>query len=162
MTVLKNVWPQPQVGEPCCQQQGNGDLRDKADDPQQDGVAKVLGKIGGKQGDVVFQAHKAGADDLQAAAVILKKAVINGGDQGDQLKDREDDEKRCNEDVAPLRVADRPFLFCFFSHETALLTMVPGKKGRALCPPPRFSFACRSRALVMPARPHRSTRGTSP
>ena len=60
----------------------------------------------GKDGDVVLQAHKAGADDLQAAAVIFKKAVVDGGCQRDQLEYREDDKERRNEDVAPFRVAD--------------------------------------------------------
>ena len=113
---------QPQVGEPCCQQQGDGDLRDEADDPQDQGVTEILGQIGGKQGDVVFQARKIGADDFQAAAVILKKAVINGGDQRDQLKYRKDDEERRNEDIAPFCVADRPFLFRLFSHKDRLLS----------------------------------------
>ena len=113
---------QPQVGEPCCQQQGDGDLRDEADDPQDQGVAEILGQIGGKQGDVVFQARKIGADDFQAAAVILKKAVINGGDQRDQLKYRKDDEERRNEDIAPFCLADRPFLFRLFSHKDRLLS----------------------------------------
>ena len=109
---------QAQVGEPCRQQQRNGDLRDKADDPQDQRVAEILGQVGGEQGDVVFQAHKAGADDLQAAAVIFKKAVVDGGCQRDQLEYREDDKERRNEDVAPFRVADRPFLF-LFSHRIA-------------------------------------------
>ena len=69
---------QPQVGEPCRQQQRDDDLRDKTDDPQDQRVAEILGQIGREQGDVVFQAHKVGSDDLQAAAVILKKAVIDG------------------------------------------------------------------------------------
>ena len=89
-----------QVGKPGCQQQRDGDLRDKADDPQDQRVAKILGQIGREQGDVVFQTHKVGSDDLQAAAVILKKAVIDGGCQRDQLEYREDDKERCNEDIA--------------------------------------------------------------
>ena len=101
-----------------CQQQRDDDLRDKTDDPQDQRVAEILGQIGREQGDVVFQTHKVGSDDLQTAAVILKKAVIDGGCQRDQLEYREDDKERRNEDVAPFRVADRPFLF-LFSHRIA-------------------------------------------
>ena len=35
-------------------------------------------KIQAEQFDVIAKARKVGADDLQAAAIILKKAVIDG------------------------------------------------------------------------------------
>ncbi len=133
---------QAQVGEPCCQQQRNGDLRDKADDPQDQRVAKVFGQVGCKQGDVVLQAHKVRADDLQAAAVIFKKAVINGGCQWDELEYRKDDEERCNEDIAPFRVADRPFLFVF-SHRNCPPDNLRKEKGRADQRPARPSIPFR-------------------
>ena len=110
---------QAKVGEPRRQQQGDCDLRDEPDDPEQQGVAEILRQVCCKEGHVILQAHETGSDDLQAAAVIFKEAVINGGCQRDQLKYREDDEERRNEDVAPFRVADRPFLIRFFSHVTA-------------------------------------------
>ena len=121
MTVLKKVWPfsfsRRSVNHAASSSE-TAICGMKADDPQDQRVAEILGQVGGEQGDVVFQAHKAGADDLQAAAVIFKKAVVDGGCQGDQLEYCEDDKERRNEDVAPFRIADRPFLF-LFSHRIA-------------------------------------------
>ncbi len=76
MTVLKKVWPfsfRRRSVNQAASEQRDGDLRDEADDPEQQRVAKVFGQVSCKQGDVVLQAHKGGADDLQAAAVIFKK-----------------------------------------------------------------------------------------
>ena len=154
---------QSQVGEPCRQQQRDDDLRDETDDPEDQRVAEILGQIGREQGDVVFQTHKVGSDDLQTAAVILKKAVIDGGCQRDQLEYREDDKERCNEDIAPFRVADRPFLLCFFSHEISLLPGHSKTKGAGEIrrPPLCFNFQFGVKPL-MRAIPRRSARGTSP
>ena len=140
----------------------------KADDPQDQRVAEILGQVGGEQGDVVFQAHKAGADDLQAAAVIFKKAVVDGGCQRDQLEYREDDKERRNEDVAPFRVADRPFLFRFLSHRIRppVRSVAKAKRAGEICRPPLcyslFRVSELGHAAIMRARPPRSARGTSP
>ncbi len=164
MTVLKKVWPFNFRRRSVNHGQQHGDLRDKADDPQDQRVAKVLGQIGCEQGNVVFQAHKVRANDLQAAAVIFKKAVVNGGCQRDQLEYREDDEERRNEDVAPFRVADRPFLF-LFSHKDRLLINLrkeQGRAGTASGPPLRIHFSVLGSAAIMRATPRRSAQDTSP
>ena len=145
----------------CCSQSNNSvKFREYSEDQR---VAEILGQIGREQGDVVFQTHKAGSDDLQTAAVILKKAVIDGGCQRDQLEYREDDKERCNEDIAPFRVADRPFLLCFFSHEISLLPGHSKTKGAGEIrrPPLCFNFQFGVKPL-MRAIPRRSARGTSP
>ena len=159
---------QAQVGEPGRQQQRDGDLRDEADDPEQQRVAKVFGQVGCKQGDVVLQAHKGRADDLQAAAVIFKKAVIDRRPQWDELEHRKDEEERCNEDIAPLCIADRAVLLWFCSHSNCPPDVhcpkQNGAGGISVRPAP-FRFGSKGfqvPAALMRARPHRSARGTFP
>src|SRR5699024_3001218 len=85
---------QAHIGEPVGQQQSDDDLGHKADDPQDQGVARIADHVGFQQFDIVFQADKVGADLLDTGAVVLKKAVPHGIHQRDQGKDEEGHKER--------------------------------------------------------------------
>ena len=66
----------------------------------------IFRQVQAEQFDIVAKARKVGADNLQAAAIILKEAVIDGRSERNQLENRKGDEERRDENIAPFRVAD--------------------------------------------------------
>ena len=91
---------QAYIGEPVGQQQGNDDLRDEADQPQQQGVARILEQVRLKKALVVFQPDEVGPDLLDARAVVLIKAVTDGVHQRDHGKDEKAQKEREDKNVS--------------------------------------------------------------
>ena len=98
----------------------------------------------------------------------LKKAVIDRRPQWNELEQRKDEEERCNEDIAPLCIADRAVLLWFCSHSNCPPDVhcpkQNGAGGISVRPAP-FGFGSKGfqvPAALMRARPHRSARGTFP
>ena len=117
---------QPHIGEPVGQQQRDDDLRDEADQPQNQRVARVLEHVGIQQAFVVGQAHKIGPDLLDAGAVILKKAVADGIQQRNEREDKECNKEGQDKQIAPFGIAQ---MFWFLIHRSPFLfTKLPSQK----------------------------------
>ena len=79
----KAVKMQAGIREPCRQQQRKEYLRNKAEDPDQNGVAEVIGQICLKQLRIIVKARKNRSNNIQPGGEIFKEAVINRGNQAE-------------------------------------------------------------------------------
>ena len=104
------------IGEPCCKEQRDQDLRNKSHNPHDHSVFKIDPDLSTlEEFDIIGKAYKVRSNLRQSRSVVFKEAVINCTNKRNELEYEIYYYKRYQEDISPFVIADR-FMVIILCH----------------------------------------------